>query len=137
MADGGDARRAVDLEAAVVVAGEVGFARMEPDSNADGRLGRPGFREHRPLDRDGRRQRRAGIAERREHRIALRADDGAARADDGLPNQVELAVVQRIPAGSQRAGMPHRPFDVGPKEGDRARRQVETCDGHRANPTRC
>ncbi len=80
VADGGDPGRPVDVEAAVVVAGEVGFAACAGPS---GRGVAPSGQACRCSARcavDRRRDRGAGLREDREERVALGPDDDPAVA---------------------------------------------------------
>ena len=83
MADGRDPGRTVDVEAAVVVAGEVGLARVQAHPDADRGAIRPRVPGQGALGRRRAARRRPGLAERREHRIALGPDDTPPCALDG------------------------------------------------------
>ena len=72
--------RATDLDPAVVVAGEVGFAAVEAHPDAELCVVRPVVRRQRALRVDGRGHGRAGLLERREDGVALGPDDRPAPA---------------------------------------------------------
>ena len=73
-----DARRAVHLEPAVVVAGQMRLAGVEADPDPDRKAVRPRMCLDGALGVDGRGDRSAGLGKDREHGIALGPHDDAA-----------------------------------------------------------
>jgi hypothetical protein len=141
--DGGDPRRPVHVEAAVVVAGEVGLAAVEAHPHAHDGFGRPRVRDERPLAGYRRRHGVAGIGKRREDRVALGADDAAAVALHDDPDEPELSRVEVVPARPEGRGEPHGALDVGAQEGHGPGGERDAVRGHGwpsvmdRNPTAC
>ena len=91
MTGGRDAGRPVDLEAAVVVAGEVRFAGVEAHPDADLDAGGPGFAACRARCAvDGGEDRGPGLLESREQRVALGPDDHPTVPIDRLAQRAEV-----------------------------------------------
>ena len=131
MADGRDAGRAVDVEAAVVIARQVGLAAVEADPDPDGRAIRPRLTLDPALGVDGRGERPGRVGEGPEERVALGSDGDAAVPAGCVADDRQLAIIEGIPARPEGCHVAHRALDVGSQEGDGAGRQPLGGFGHR------
>ena len=121
--DGRDAGGPVDIEAAVIVAGEMCLARVETHPYPNVGAGRPGPCAEGSLPVDGGLEPCPGLLERREHRVTLGPDADAAVTSDRVAEQAEVDRVDRVPVRSERERQSHRALDVRPQEGDGPGRQ--------------
>ena len=124
VADRRDTGRAVDVEAAVIVAREVGLARVEPHPHPDRGIGGPGVGGERPLRIHRRRDAGRRLLERREQGVALGPHAHAAIRGHGGTQHVQMGLIDVVPRRTQLAGQAHRTFDIRAQEGDGAGRQV-------------
>ena len=123
MAGGRDPRCAVDLEPAVVVAGEMGLAAVEAHPDLHSGVGRPRVVGHRSLGGDRGADRGTRLGEHREQGIALGPDGHPVVGLDRPPEHGQVLGVDGVPARPQGSRERHRPLDIGAQERHRSGRQ--------------
>src|SRR4051812_2527970 len=123
---GSDARRPIDLEPPVIVAGEVGLARVQahadPEVDAVGPVAGP----QRPLRVDRCRYGGTRLGEHCERSIALGPYDDAAVFRHRVAYQADVGCVDVVPGGAQLPDESHRALHVGPEERHRPGRERPT-----------
>lgn len=133
VASGRHACGPVHLEAAVIVAGEVGLAAVQahPDLHAD--TVRPRSLRQGPLRIDGGGYGSTGLGERGEQAVALGAHHVSIVGGDRLPKEAMVPGHDVVPGASQAPCRQHRILDVGAQERDGPGRQcalVRDAVGH-------
>ena len=115
---GGNARRAVNVDADVALLGCDRLARVEPHAHSDRAAA------ERRLPVGGGRDRIGGARERHEERVALRVDLDAAVPRESLPQHTTVLAQQLRVTHAMLVQQPRRPLDIRKQERHRPRRQV-------------
>jgi len=124
MCGGGNAGRAVDVDARVVVAAEGSFAGMDPHPDAQiADLHRPPLRTEGALDDNGALDRARCAREGDEERIAFRRYLHAARRHESVPQDRLVSLEDRCEASAEGADEARGALDVREEERDCARRE--------------
>ena len=123
VARAGDPRRPIDLEPAIVVAGQVRLAGVQPHPDADRGAVRRRARLDRALRIDGGRHRGTSLREDRERGVSFGPHQRSAVLFDESPDEAHMVGVDGIPARAELTDEPHGALDVCPQERDRAGRQ--------------
>jgi hypothetical protein len=118
MAEGGDPRGLVHIEAHVGATGQATFTGMEAHANPDGSIGRPLVRGEGALDVGGRGHGVRGQAEDGEECIALVQDFNPVVVADGPAHDLVMRSKHVGPAIPQPTSKVGRPLDIGEKKCD-------------------